>query len=341
MDQVEREVEAMVEIEDMIVASELGVLAKFSGLPNAVFTEDMDYVFIPGSREPRNRVLFVAHCDTVWAKPVGEKDIQWLGNMLVATWANKQGIGADDRVGCAAAMRVALRGEHSVLITTGEECGAVGAQVALMEIKAELKEHAFALQIDRRGDQEIALYSGGFCDEWEEWLEGRFVGWNQTMGTFTDITVLCDDLGICGANLAAGYIYEHTQRETFFLDAWFRTWDAVEALLNLESYPAYKPDKVVYGGGFGSMKWWNTTPLPNSGSVKVDDSDMPWWETYHDNDQCVMCDKVLIEEASVKSGICYRCRLLADTQLEEQWPEEIISQDDDITNEELMERMMD
>ena len=81
------------------------VFSVFSNLPNAVISKGDNpferFVYIPGKRE--DRVLLVAHADTVWdekyvegldGKPVFEDGIYRSDNPDC-------GIGADDRAGCA------------------------------------------------------------------------------------------------------------------------------------------------------------------------------------------------------------------------------------------------
>lgn len=182
-----------------------------------------DFTFIPGAKDPKERVLLVAHADTVHLHPL---NVTWNGNIVTA-W---NGLGADDRVGCAV-LWILQNSGHSLLITDGEEKGGWGAKAAARMIPEQLSQHCFAIEVDRRGDANYVFYNVS-TPKFE-----KFVGkvapkwWRREVGSYTDIVDVCAGAGICGVNICAGYMGEHTRDELFFYDAWCRSFSLVERLL--------------------------------------------------------------------------------------------------------------
>src|SRR5512135_2254465 len=151
-----------------LTMTETEVLNAFGALKGAVRTRD--YVFIEGRR--KDRILLVAHADTAGnlGKPVwhGDAATTYLWGL---GWDHKREsivLGADDRAGCALLYNI-YDGEHSVLITTGEERGCIGAKIALKELADQLERHQFALQIDRRGDRQAVFYQCG-TEAFQKWM---------------------------------------------------------------------------------------------------------------------------------------------------------------------------
>jgi hypothetical protein len=137
-----------------------------------------------------------------------------------------------------------------------EESGGLGASDALRDLRAQLGAHAFALEFDRMRDREWVTYPGTSSDGFREFLSDALPGWRSGQGSYTDIATICPPLGLCGANVAVGYVGQHTHHEVLFLDAWERTLEAVSVVLSWESYPVMVADKrPVYSyGGRGSWR---------------------------------------------------------------------------------------
>ena len=113
------------------ISSADDVMTLFEQLPGAIVGKGEGalerFVYIPGTR--KDRVLLVAHADTVWDEAYGNPcRSQWKFENGVYYSINPQcGIGADDRSGCA--MLWALRDcGHSILVVSGEEKGKHGAK---------------------------------------------------------------------------------------------------------------------------------------------------------------------------------------------------------------------
>lgn len=221
---------------DWFMMTQEEVENRFLELPNAVKVGEGEksFVFIPGTRD--DRVLLVAHSDTVWDDflpivPVKDGKI----------WANcvpKVGLGADDRAGCAILWKLRNLG-HSLLIPNAEESGCVGSEFLMRQEKWRdiISQHSFALQFDREGSSDLVYYDVG-STEFVDWLPKQMKGYKNDCGSFTDITVLCQD--ICGANISVGYYHQHTAAE--FLDEreWNRTLSTVSNLLQKKKIPRFE-----------------------------------------------------------------------------------------------------
>lgn len=83
------------------------VLRQFARLDRPGTIATGKFVYLPGSRAAEERVLMVAHADTVWDHRTTERKLEWKGR---AVMGRGSGCGADDRAGCMAAWQVAQAG---------------------------------------------------------------------------------------------------------------------------------------------------------------------------------------------------------------------------------------
>lgn len=258
-------------------ADEKQVLRWFGELEGAKVSEGQ-YVYVPGTR--KDRLLLVAHADTVLS---GAGNPIWMGDVCLSAasdffpagsgYGRGAALGADDRAGCAMLWGMAKSG-HSLLITNGEERGLVGARRAAAELKEELKEHGFAIEVDRRGSGQAVFYSVA-TKEFKEHILGLLgehdagkKEWKECQGSVSDISHICEEVGICGVNLSAGYIGEHTDREILVLTAWQKTRYALAGILGMEKHKRWelKKKKAEYDS------WWkghSSEPMP---APKTDES---------------------------------------------------------------------
>ena len=122
--------ETLLEFLSLPISDSKPVMKLFESLPGAIAHYDggkRNFVYVPGTR--KDRVLLVAHADTVWHKEYGnpqDAKVTYENGVYASTDPNC-GIGADDRAGCA--MLWALRDcGHSLLVVDGEEKGKHGAK---------------------------------------------------------------------------------------------------------------------------------------------------------------------------------------------------------------------
>lgn len=163
-----------------------------------------EYVIAEGSLP----VCLVAHLDTVSENPPSEifcdlkQQVMWSPDLL----------GADDRAGVYAIKQIINDGYlPSVILTTDEERGCLGAQALVHQIPSCPLENLKAiLQLDRRGSQDCVFYD---CDnpDFTEYISS--FGFIEAIGSFSDISIIAPSWGVAAANLSVGYYNEHSKIE--------------------------------------------------------------------------------------------------------------------------------
>jgi len=201
-----------------------------------------DYLFARGGLP----VMLVAHMDTVHRTlPTdlyydAEQGVMW----------SPQGIGGDDRCGVYGIITIIkyLLSQKSklpsVMFTTFEETGCIGAGVAAKNVSDSFISHInYAIQLDRRGKTDCVFYQ---CHNYEFQKMVEKYGFITETGSFTDIGKLCPAWGIAGVNLSIGYLNEHTANEIVHVP-WMM--DTLERVLNmLDDSP--KSKKYPYSSSF-------------------------------------------------------------------------------------------
>ncbi len=225
--------------------AESDVLDIFGKLDQAqiIGSKDEQCVFIPGKRE--DKVLLVAHADTVWGNRNVKVNPAYDSEKSVFFSADDNGIGADDRAGCAIIWRLRDSG-HSILIPNKEEIGCIGSRALMRnkEMSDKINAHQFAIQFDRRNALDLVTYDVG-SDEFIKWCEDNFSGFKRAGGSSTDIRHLCKTM--CGVNISCGYDNEHTQREVLYIKQWQRTLDTTRKVLEQTNLPKFvQPEKKSY-----------------------------------------------------------------------------------------------
>ncbi|MEI8273998.1 MAG: hypothetical protein WCG08_15395 [Paludibacter sp.] len=234
-----------------------GIFNKFRWLEE---TEGRTVVFQENKNNPKERFLYiegirtdkvvlVAHADTVWDKCYNNRELQQKivckGDYLKGTNPDC-GIGADDRAGCAMLWLLRNSG-HSILITDGEdkkfftmEPGMLGSKWLKKyhtDILEQLNSHRFMIQLDKRDATDFKCYSVG-TPEFKEYIHFH-TSYNHVEGTQkTDIVELCTD--ICGVNFSIGYSDEHTHYERINTSEWLHTLEMLKTLLNKQDLTRFK-----------------------------------------------------------------------------------------------------
>jgi hypothetical protein len=204
------------------ISSSQGVFEIFAQLPGAIWRKGeqplQQFVYIPGTR--KDRVVLVAHADTVWDTVYGhprEAKLQFADG-IYSSGKPLCGIGADDRAGCA--MVWALRDSgHSLLILDGEEKGKIGANYLRKSHKKlfrELNRHRFMLELDWAGVGCCLFNQVDNTPAFKAYIQTAFV--DSQRGGGCDLQVLCRD--VCGANLSVGWWNWHTPKEQLDIAHW-------------------------------------------------------------------------------------------------------------------------
>lgn len=210
----------------------------FARIPGANYIkgnkEQERFLYIPGTR--KDRVLLVAHADTVWDYQYKGKEfkqeIEVLWPIIKGT-NPASGIGADDRAGCA--MLYALKDcGHSILIMDAEEHYKTSHNFLKKKHRKLFKElngHQYMLEID--------LPKSGYCSSsripntkaFERYIESSLnLQSSPAMERLgTDITQLCKK--VCGINVSCSYEKHHTFNESINGDKWYETLCMLEAFL--------------------------------------------------------------------------------------------------------------
>lgn len=220
-----------------------GVLQRFAELDGAVQRGEglAQFVYIPGSR--RDRVVLVAHADTVWdeaytrVRPVDSSVLCTAGVLRSAS--NEIGIGVDDRAGCAMLWILRNLG-HSLLITNGEECGRKGSKWLMsdnQDIADELNDtHQFMVQLDRENGREYKCYCVG-SEIFRAYVEETTGYTEPDRKRKTDIVDLCR--GISGVNLSIGYYDPHDACASLNLKEWLATLNLCRQWLGESNLPKF------------------------------------------------------------------------------------------------------
>ena len=219
-------------------------------------------------------IALVAHMDTVFkTQPQNifydkDKCVMW----------SPEGLGADDRAGVFAIIKILQAGlRPSVIFTTDEEIGAVGAEKLVAEVPQPYTELKYVIQLDRRGSNDCVFYD---CDNptFIEYVET--FGFAENWGSFSDISVICPAWKVAGVNLSIGYDDEHSFTEILNTTHMLQTISKVKKMLQVENIPAFEYIPAIYkygkyGSIYGSPGW----------------DDWSWVEDY----KCEKCGKKFTE----------------------------------------------
>ena len=199
--------------------------------------ETEDYLYAVGDIP----IALVAHLDTVFDKPPVDIFYDTRKNVM---WS-PQGLGADDRAGVFAIVKILQSGlRPHVILTTDEEVGGLGA-MELAKLDCPFEDLRYMIQLDRRGTNDCVFYD---CDNpaFVEYVEE--FGFIEAWGSFSDISELCPAWGIAGVNLSIGYRDEHSYQELLYVSSFFATVEKVKRMLKAEDIPsfAYIPSSYTY-----------------------------------------------------------------------------------------------
>jgi len=237
------DLQTLIEFLNFPLKSTEDVFAKFRSLPNAIErgTAPRRFIYIPGTRA--NKVILVAHADTVWDAFMTRRESTnelLIEDDIIRSANPNCGIGADDRAGCAMLWLLRESG-HSLLITDGEENGILGSSFLMREnsdVADEINSvHQFMIQIDRRNSSDYKCYHRG-TDEFRTYVNAKTDYTEPDRKSATDIVELCRD--ICGVNLSTGYYNEHTSGEYLVISEWQNTLDVLKSWLAEEELPKFE-----------------------------------------------------------------------------------------------------
>lgn len=196
-------------------------------------------------------IALVAHMDTVFKVPVSDLYYDRLKGVL---WS-PDGLGADDRAGIFAILKILQDGlRPSVILTTGEEMGGVGASAIVDKYpECPIPGLKYMIQLDRRGTNDCVFYDC-YCPEFVDYVES--FGFCERWGSFSDISFLMPEWQIVGVNLSVGYEDEHSRTEILNINPLFDTIRKVKKMLTETEIPDFVYDEIVAPE---VSLWWKKT----------------------------------------------------------------------------------
>lgn len=205
-------------------------------------------------------IALVAHMDTVFKVPATDlyydrrKGILW----------SPQGLGADDRAGVFAIIKILQSGlRPSIILTTDEEVGGIGA-AALALAGNPIPNLKYMIELDRRGTNDCVFYDC-YVPEFIEYIES--FGFCEKWGSFSDISFLMPEWDICGVNLSVGYDNEHSYVETLSIKPLYDTILKVQKMLTADNIPDFKYAELPMTGYMGS--WYGGNSLSSGKICKI------------------------------------------------------------------------
>ena len=235
------------------------------------------------------------------------------------------GLGADDRAGVFAILNILSTTDlrPSVIFTTDEEMGGIGAKRLASEIKAPIYPINFFIELDRCGINDCVFYDGDNSD-FVDFIED--FGFSEAWGSFSDISVLSPAWQILGVNLSIGYDDEHSYSETLKVPHMLNTIQKVKKILSLNNFPQFEYREYKYWKSKTYSKYDDTLfftdyieECDNCGALAYTYEMIPVKTIRNDNeleylcaecaekeiDWCIKCgNPYLVEESLTNMDIC-------------------------------------
>lgn len=177
-------------------------------------------------------IVLVAHMDTVFPAPPNDF---YYDSKKGALWS-PDGLGADDRAGVFAILKIIGSGlRPHILFTCDEEIGGGGACEAA-DNKKFFGDVKYVIQLDRRGSNDCVFYD---CDNEEFIKYVENFGFQEAIGTFSDISIICPSWEVAGVNLSIGYHNEHSICEILMVREMMATVEKVKLMLQAKDVPDF------------------------------------------------------------------------------------------------------
>jgi hypothetical protein len=272
-------------------------------VPKEYFVEeDREGNLLFDNRKPKQRKGFVptivAHLDQVHDYARGFH-LALLGDDKIVAYdrdGRRVGTGGDDKCGIYVALKMLMHSKIPcrVILTQDEEVGCLGARA----VPAKWGDmSSILLQADRRGNNDLISSTNGNTIASDELVERvlelpECKGMKEEYGSVTDVGDLCEDFGVAGFNISAGYHHAHMSREHIMLSELNQCYERVLAIANLiggerQEFPeqTYSYKSYDYGGNskYGGtlakaytpeerQRWWTEGGWKDD---DFDDDDLP------------------------------------------------------------------
>lgn len=180
-------------------------------------------------------IALCAHLDTVYGDT---PNFVFHDEKHGVIWS-PQGLGADDRAGIYAIIRLIEDGfRPHIILTTEEETGCNGALELVLEAyrTSPFDNLKYIIELDRQGFNDCVFYECG-NEKFHDYIQ-QF-GFKEQKGSFSDISFICPMWKVCGVNLSIGYYYEHSPAE-FLVEGMFEDILAsVKIMLSEKNIPHF------------------------------------------------------------------------------------------------------
>lgn len=230
-------------------------------------------------------VCLIAHIDTVFARPASTFFFDQEKNTL---WS-PHGLGADDRAGIYAILRLLEDGYRpSIIFTDLEEQGGIGAEALVSHFSAcPFKDCKALIQLDRRGVNDSVYYDCANSD-FEKKINSY--GFDSNWGTFSDISIIAPVWDIAAVNLSVGYQNEHTIAEYLNMGQLENTITKVAKMLKeCKEWPVYDYVHAIQAISEND-NWWSLDSCICCGKhLKKDEGHLD--QGFDSNSRFKICDE--------------------------------------------------
>lgn len=212
---------------------------------------NQNYIYILGDIP----VTLIAHLDTVH-RLLPQK---FYHDVEQTTIWSPQGLGADDRAGIFSILKIVEAGYRpSIIFTTKEESGAIGAYNFIREISEPKVPTNFLIELDRCGEND-AVYYDLDVPEFEKYI--TTFDFKTAYGSFSDISIIAPGWKIPAVNLSVGYMYEHSLGEILNYENMFDTIEKVKKILDAEIAESH-----IFPYNISTHSYYSLSPL----SLEID-----------------------------------------------------------------------
>lgn len=195
-------------------------------------------------------IALVAHLDTVFQTQPDTIYYDRSKNVVL----NPEGLGADDRAGVFAILKIIKTGlRPHIIFLKDEEIGGKGA-IALSKQPCPFAALKYLIELDRHGSNDCVFYH---CEnpKFTEYVESFGFEWNY--GTYSDIYDICPEWKIAGVNLSIGYENEHSYQELLHVGQMLSTINKVIRMLN-DAANIKEPFKFIRTTVLDDMKFYSS-----------------------------------------------------------------------------------
>lgn len=247
--------------ETYLLRSLPAVLEHYYDKNKIIITEN--YIYVLGDIP----VALVAHLDTVHRFPPTD----FFHDREQQTIWSPQGLGADDRAGVFAILKIIETGYRpSVIFTTKEESGGIGASKFIGDFYQPKTTTNFMIELDRCGKKDAVFYDL-LVPEFQEYIE-KF-GFKTAWGTFSDISIIAPAWRIPAVNLSIGYENEHSLGEYLNYQIMYKTIKRVKQILDAEIAESH-----IFPFAVRPWSYWSALPIQDQGTFICNGCGEPYKE---------------------------------------------------------------